>query len=255
MELHHKAFGQGPPLVILHGLFGMLDNWQTLGKRFAEHFSVFLLDQRNHGRSPHAEEFNYPILAQDLLEFLEGQWIFKTHLLGHSLGGKTAMQFALDHPDRVERLVVVDIAPKRYPSGHEAIFQALEAVPLHEVRSRKEAEAFLAERIPEAGVRLFLLKNLRRQKDGSFAWKMNLPVLHRHYEEVLAPVESDGPFQGPTLFVRGGRSQYLEPEDFDDIRRLFPAARFATIERAGHWVHADAPEDFYRIVLDFLLED
>ncbi len=254
MELHHKAFGQGDPLVILHGLFGMLDNWQTLGKRFAEHFSVFLLDQRNHGRSPHAEPFDYPTLAQDLLEFLEGQWIFKTHLIGHSMGGKTAMQFALEHPDRVAKLVVVDIAPKRYPPGHETIFQALEAVPLDAVRSRKEVEARLAEKIPDAGVRLFLLKNLKRRKDGSFAWKMNLPALHRHYDAVLAPIESDAPFEGPTLFVRGGRSQHLLPEDFGDIRRLFPAARFVTLEQAGHWVHADAPDEFFRTVLNFLLE-
>jgi len=158
MELNYKSFGQGPPLLILHGLFGTLDNWQTLGKRWAENFTVFLVDQRNHGRSPHLPEHNYPVMAEDLKAFMEANWMYEAHIMGHSMGGKTAMQFALNYPDMVDKLIVVDIAPKPYVGGHEAIVEALNALPLAKIESRSQADAFLAERIADFGVRQFLLK-------------------------------------------------------------------------------------------------
>ncbi|MEL6635279.1 MAG: alpha/beta fold hydrolase [Bacteroidota bacterium] len=254
MELNYKSFGQGPPLVILHGLFGMLDNWQTIAKQLAAQHSVFIVDQRNHGRSPHTEDFNYRLLAEDLRGFLESQWIYRSHILGHSMGGKTAMQFALDYPEMVEKLVVVDIGPERNHSSHTDIFGALLDFPITTVQSRKEAEAFLAERLPDYGVRQFLLKNLSRQKTGGYRWKMNLPVLHREYQAILAAVELETPYEGPALFVRGARSNYLDPERFDEVRHFFPGAQIQSIPEAGHWVHADQPDQLLAAVQNFLRE-
>lgn len=252
MDLNFKSFGQGPPLVILHGLFGTLDNWQTLGKRWAEEFTVFLVDQRNHGRSPHEAGIDYPSMAADLKAFLEDNWIYETHVLGHSMGGKTAMQFALDYPEMVDKLVVVDIAPRAYPGGHEDIFEALLALDLAALGERSEADALLAKSIPQRGVRQFLLKNLTRTREGGYAWKMNLPVIYEHYAAILANVRAAEPFAGPTLFVRGGQSDYVSDADWPAAQALFPQARLETVAGAGHWVHAERPEELYGLVKDFL---
>lgn len=253
MEINFKTFGQGPPVVILHGLFGNLDNWQTFAKQLAAEHTVYILDQRNHGRSFHADEMNYPIMAEDLRQFLEDQWVYRSHLIGHSMGGKTAMQFALDFPDMVDRLVVVDIAPKAYVGGHQDIFDAMLSLDLDQVSSRKEAEEQLATRIADPGVRLFLLKNLTRGEQDKYRWKVNLPALHRAYAGILAPVTGP-PFPGPALFVRGERSDYIQDTDWPVIETLFPAARLETITGAGHWVHADAPEALLQVVRSFLSE-
>ncbi len=252
MQLNFKSFGQGPPLVILHGLFGMLDNWQTLAKKLAEDYSVFIVDQRNHGRSPHSDEFGYRIMAEDLREFLESQWIYQSHILGHSMGGKTAMQFALDYPEMVERLVVVDIGPEKSSGSHSEIFEALLAFPVDEVQNRKEAENILATRLPDYGVRQFLLKNLTRQKEGGYRWKMNLPVLHREYQAILADVEKEQAYEGPALFIRGGRSNYIDPTQFDQVQEYFSEAQLVSIPEAGHWVHADQPDQLLTAVQNFL---
>ncbi|MEM8908522.1 MAG: alpha/beta fold hydrolase, partial [Bacteroidota bacterium] len=238
MELNYKAFGTGTPLIILHGLFGTLDNWQTVGKQLAEDFSVYLVDQRNHGRSPHHPDFNYPLMAEDLRDFMESQWIYKAHLIGHSMGGKTVMQFAMDFPDLIDRLVVVDIGPRAYAGNHHSIFEALNALNLQEVDSRKTAEAQLAKRIDSFGVRQFLLKNLSREKSGGYRWKMNLPVIHQHYPETLAEIEFTEAFEAPTLFIRGGQSDYVQDQDWPGILRYFPQAKLETIAESGHWVHA-----------------
>ena len=254
MELNFKTFGQGPPLILLHGLFGTLDNWQTLGKRWAEHYTVFIVDQRNHGRSPHHDSLDYPALAEDLRHFMEAHWVYKAHILGHSMGGKTAMQFALHYPDMVDKLVVVDIAPKAYTGGHETIFDALLNLDLSTITDRKEAESYLQSRIPEEGVRQFLLKNLTREKDGGFLWKMNLPVIYKHYADKLANVEPGEPFDGPSLFIRGGLSAYVQDEDWPLIQQWFPEARLYTVPGAGHWVHAEQPALLYQQVQAFLEE-
>ncbi len=256
LKLNYKEFGAGPPLIILHGLFGSLDNWQTIAKRLAEDFTVFILDLRNHGRSPHSREHSYALMCEDLLAFMEEHWVFETALLGHSMGGKLAMYFALHQADKVEKLVVVDIAPKAYPGGHEIIFQALLNLPLEEIHSRKEAEAWLAGPIISRPVRQFLLKNLGRDKAGRFFWKPNIEVLHRQYHEILREIGGDdtSPFDKPTLFIRGGRSGYILDEDVPEIKKLFPAARFHTIPETGHWVHAEAPDEFVSVVKGFLLE-
>lgn len=254
MQLHHKSFGQGFPLLIVHGLFGTLDNWQTLGKRFAEQHLVYLVDQRDHGRSFHSEEITFPILGEDLRRFMEDNWMHEAHLLGHSMGGKSVMQCALDNPDLVDKLVVVDVAPRDYAGSHQEIFEALFAVDLVNLRDRKDADAFLKTRIPSYSVRQFLLKNLSRDRDtGGFRWKMNLPVIYKYYSDILANVRWDGtPFDKPTLFIRGADSDYIQDEDYPTIRRMFPQARIETVADAGHWVHAQQPEVLYRLVREFL---
>jgi pimeloyl-ACP methyl ester carboxylesterase len=253
LELNYKTFGQGDPVVILHGLFGTLDNWQTIARQLAENYTVFILDQRNHGRSPHADVHDYPTLAEDLRHFMETHWMYDgAHIIGHSMGGKTAMQFALTHPDMVKKLVVVDIAPKAYAGGHFEIFEALQAMDLDNISDRKEAEAFLAQHIAELDVRQFLMKNLTRKSEGGFEFKMNLPVLWKHYPDILAAVDGE-PFEGESLFIRGGRSKHVVlPEDEGLIKSLFPNSEIKTVEGAGHWVHAEKPEELLGMVTAFL---
>ncbi|MEO1514600.1 MAG: alpha/beta fold hydrolase [Bacteroidota bacterium] len=252
MQLNFKAIGQGPPLVILHGLFGMLDNWQTIARKLSDEFSIYLVDLRNHGRSPHLPDFNYALMAEDLNEFLESQWIYKAHIMGHSMGGKAAMQFAADYPDKVDKLIVVDMGVRAYAGGHEAIFDALLALDLQSIDSRQQADAFLADRIEDVGVRQFLMKNLSRKKEGGFRWKMNLPAIHAHYADILAALPPADPFEGETLFVRGGRSNYVHPTDLPSLRQRFPQAQLKTVEAAGHWVHAEAPKELLTILKGFL---
>lgn len=249
MRLHYKSFGQGDPIVILHGLFGTLDNWQTIAKQLAEQYTVYIVDQRNHGRSPHLDEMNYHLMAEDLKTFMESQWMYKAHIVGHSMGGKTAMQFALEYPEMVDTLVVIDIAPKTYVDGHSSIFEALMSIDLNRLESRNQAEDELRKRIPDYGVRQFLLKNLTRSKSGGFIWKMNLPVLHKHYSDILQATTGDMAFEGRTLFIRGSRSDYILPEDEPNILSLFPNARIETVRNAGHWVHAEAPAALLALLL------
>jgi len=252
MELNYKSFGQGNPVIILHGLFGTLDNWQSIAKVLAEDRLVFIIDQRNHGRSPHLDGMSYPLLAEDLRAFMEAHWIYRANIIGHSMGGKTAMQFALHYPDMVDKLAIIDIAPKAYAGGHEDIFQALLALDLSTLDSRQQAETFLAARIDNPAVLQFLLKNLTRSATGDYAWKMNLPVIHQHYQAILAAIAGDEPFDGPTLFIRGERSAYIRDNDFGDIRQWFPKATLHTIPQAGHWVHAEAPDAVIAALEDFL---
>lgn len=253
MKLNFKTFGQGPPLIILHGLFGMLDNWQTAAKQLSDTYMVFILDQRNHGRSPHVDGIDYPSMAHDLREFMEENWIHEAHLLGHSMGGKTVMQFALEYPEMADKIVVVDIAPKAYEGGHQLIFEALQSLELEKVQSRTEADQKLGLLVTDLGIRQFLLKNLSRDKEsGGFRWKMNLPVIARDYPKIIAGLETDGQFEGDSLFIRGGRSDYISSADEEGIIQLFPSAQVQTIEGAGHWVHAEQPQELLKVVRQFL---
>ncbi len=191
MELNYKEFGQGEPIIILHGLFGMLDNWQTIAKRLANDYWIFVVDQRNHGKSPHVNGLSYPLMAQDLKAFMDQHWIPQAHIIGHSMGGKTAMQFAFEYPDMVDKLVVLDIAPPANESGHGLIFDALHSVDLQKIETRIEADEKLAQKIKDYGVRQFLLKNLSRQKEGGYRWKMNLEAISNNYDNILAAVEGE----------------------------------------------------------------
>lgn len=253
MKLHFREAGSGKPLIILHGLFGFLDNWQTLAKYLSQRYHVYLVDLRNHGRSPHSPDFNYPLMAADLQELIRDQQIEQPAIMGHSMGGKVAMTFALQYPDQLSKLIVVDIAPKYYPPHHQDILAGLKAVDLQTVRTRGEADEALARYIPEEGVRQFLAKNLYRREDQGFAWRMNLPAIEANIEEVGKETSAGTPFAKPALFIRGSQSRYIVPEqDQALIRELFPAARIETIADAGHWVHAEKPRELFDLVVNFI---
>ena len=234
----------------MHGVFGMSDNWQTLGRQWSEKFQVHLLDMRNHGRSPHSDQFSYELMSDDLLEYLDDQKIESAHILGHSMGGKVAMLFAVLNEERVDRLVVADIAPRPYEPHHQEIIEALNALPLESITSRSEAEEMFA--IENYGIRQFLLKNLYWKDKDRLDWRFNLPVIAREIEKVGEGLPPQAIFDGPALFIRGGNSNYIRDEDMDEIEMHFPSAQLSTIEGAGHWLHAEKPGEFYDAVTSFL---
>jgi pimeloyl-ACP methyl ester carboxylesterase len=251
--LNAKTFGNGPALVILHGLFGMLDNWQTLARKWADTHHVVLLDLRNHGRSFHTDEMNYAVMAEDVAATLEDMSIDECVLLGHSMGGKVAMQAALTYPDLVKKLIVVDIVPRRYRPGHNAVFAALNALDPATITDRKAAAEMMSAHLADPGVQLFLLKNLARNPAGGFRWRMNLPAISAAYDQLIGPVGQLGDqYDDPALFIRGGKSGYVDDEDLELIQMLFPEAILETVAGAGHWVHAEKPEELLTVVNKFL---
>jgi esterase len=254
LELNYKEFGQGDPIIILHGLFGTLDNWQTIAKKLAEKNTVFILDQRNHGKSPHTEEFNYNLLAEDLYSFMTDHWIYSAIIIGHSMGGKVAMQFAMNNPDMVEKLIVIDVAPVQYERGHDTVFEALDAIDLNTLQNRKDAEIILNNKLNnDVGTVQFLLKNLSRDAENvKYEWKMNYNVLKSKYAEIIKPIEFIQPFEAPTLFVRGSKSDYILDAYWDNIKIGFPEAKLTTIADAGHWVHADKPLELFSVLENFI---
>jgi pimeloyl-ACP methyl ester carboxylesterase len=252
MQLHFKQLGHGEPLVLLHGLFGSADNWFGVAPKLAEKFHVLIPDLRNHGHSPHHVEMDYPLMAADVEKFFVAQKIERAHVIGHSMGGKVAMQFALDFPARVKKLVVVDMAPRAYAPAHDHIFDALLALNLNSFQTRGEIEDALAPEIPSLNLRRFLLKNLGRDAHGKFFWKMNLRGLAENYSRLGEVLSPHNQFEKPALFLRGGKSDYINAADELEIKRRFPAAEIQIIAAANHWVHADAPEEFLRLLLDFL---
>ncbi|WP_426490151.1 alpha/beta fold hydrolase [Hymenobacter sp. 102] len=256
LQLHFREMGQGTPLVILHGLFGTLDNWQTLARRWADAgHRVIVVDLRNHGRSPHAPEHTYALMAEDVHGLFDQLQLGPdTTLMGHSMGGKVAMRFALDHPERLRQLIVVDIAPRFSDMRHQDdIVAGLNAVPLATLQSRQQADEALAQHIKWPDVRQFLLKNLYRREDNSFAWRPNLAALTAEMDDIGAEITAAQPFLKPTLFIRGGKSDYISPEDkLYAIPALFPNAQVETVVDAGHWVHAEKPEDVFQLVTAFL---
>jgi pimeloyl-ACP methyl ester carboxylesterase len=252
MQLNFQTYGTGFPVLILHGLFGSLDNWQTVSRKLGETFQVFAVDLRNHGRSPHSDQINYDLMAEDIAEFMQTHGLPRAHVMGHSMGGKVAMLFALQHPERVAKLIVVDIAPKAYAPSHLSILAAMRSLDLSSFQNRNEIDAALAPNIPEPAVRQFLLKNVARTDTGAFKWKLNLPVIDQHYPELIRPIAAPHPFPGPTLFISGGQSDYILMSDHEPIKTLFPHAQFSIIPHSGHWVHAEAPQEFLKTVLNFI---
>ncbi|WP_423997841.1 alpha/beta fold hydrolase [Maribacter sp. IgM3_T14_3] len=251
--LHSVILGEGKPLCILHGFLGMLDNWKTLGTLYAENgYCVHLIDQRNHGKSFHSPDFNYDILADDLLNYLDEHDITSTALIGHSMGGKTAMQFACTYPERVNRLLVADIAPKYYPPHHQDIINGLNAIDTSNLKSRNDADQQLKKHISNPGIRQFLLKNLDRDENKKLCFKFNLEVLSEKMEEIGDNINSTDSYDGPTLFLRGDKSEYVTKNDAEIIRRHFPKATVETIDNAGHWLHAENPDQFFEKSLTFL---
>ena len=253
MKLNHKTLGQGPALIILHGMFGTLDNWLSLAKILAEDYTIYLLDLRNHGRSPHSEDFSYDVMCRDLETFMDEQGISRAHLLGHSMGGKVVMQFALENGARVESLLVADMAPKAYVGNHQPIFEALLGLDLSQVKERGEVQTYLSEKLEEPAVWQFLLKNLYLKNNGQYAWRMNVPVIYRAYQEILGQNLSWGQsYLGPTLFLAGGKSNYVLAHEFSSYASFFPKLSLKFIPQAGHWLHAEAPQDFLAEVKGFL---
>ena len=251
MLLHYKSFGEGKPLIVLHGFLGSLDNWQGIAKELAANYQVFILDVRNHGKSFHDPKHDYTSMVEDVRYFIDHLGLSEVSLIGHSMGGKIAMSFALKYPLLVSSLIVVDIAPKVYLPGHEDILHALSKVNPKELKSRQEAVDIISTYIHDPSVVQFLLKNLDRLGDGTFGWKMNLPVLIDQYKEML-DFPSKGSFDGPTLFLKGAKSDYILPSDEENIFTLFPNAKIVSIKKAGHWVHAENPVDFISETSTFL---
>ncbi len=252
MELNYKKIGYGQPLIILHGLFGMLDNWITIAKKLSENYLVYIVDLRNHGKSGKSNVFNYQAMSDDLLEFMNTHNINSSHLLGHSLGGKTIMQFAFDYPEKVNRLIIADISPAEYENKHQMIIDAMLAIDFNTVKSRKEVEKILSERIKSERLLQFLMKNLYRKDKTSFGWKTNLEAVLNNLNEIGKAIESETQYTGPALFIKGGRSDYITMKEMHLIKKLFPYAEIKTISGATHWLHADKPKEFTSLALNYL---
>tara|TARA_Y100000815_G_C13343948_1_gene501245 strand:- start:3203 stop:3970 length:768 start_codon:yes stop_codon:yes gene_type:complete len=255
MILHSNIMGKGQPFVILHGFLGMGDNWKTLAGQFAEDgYEVHLVDQRNHGRSFHDEHFTYEIMANDLKEYCDAKGLDKIILLGHSMGGKTAMWFAVNYPERVSKLLVADIGPKYYPPHHQDILNGLKKLAANEeaLTSRGNADEYLEKFIPDWGTRQFLLKNLYWNKEKKLQLRINLPVLAEKMEEIGEALPQGAVYEGKTLFLSGEKSDYIKASDKDDILKYFPNCEIVIISNAGHWLHAENPEDFHAKVTKFL---
>ena len=253
MKLHHKIYGTGKPVIIMHGLFGSGDNWRTIAKNLEADFQCIVVDMRNHGRSPHDPEMNFSLMTEDIHELMIDLGLEQASLIGHSMGGKVAMAFALHHPTLVDKLIVVDIAPKNYPPHHTAVIEAIQAIAPDQIEERADAEAIFARHLGnDQSTIQFLMKNLTRLQGEGFAWKANMPVIISSYASLVEEVNATDTFNGPTLFVRGEKSRYILDEDIPAIEKLCPHFELQTIPDAGHWVHAEAPEGFTLAAKSFL---
>jgi esterase len=254
MQLFSRIYGEGEPLIILHGLFGMGDNWVTLAKKYAENFEVHVIDQRNHGQSFHSDNWDYHYMVEDLEEYFVEKHIEKAYILGHSMGGKTAMNFACMHPEKVIKLIVADIAPKYYPVHHQKIIEALVSVDFDIVKSRKDVEEQLSKFIKEYSIKQFLMKGLYWVEKGKLAFRYNVKVIEENIEKVGEALAPNAFYNGETLFLRGVNSSYILDEDIDIIFEHFHNSKLVDIANAGHWLHAENPNDFYTQTMSFLLE-
>ncbi len=251
--LYSKIEGEGKPLLILHGFLGMSDNWKTLGAQFAnEGFEVHLLDLRNHGRSFHADEFNYEVMVQDVLDYCKEHNLENINLLGHSMGGKVAMFLSVSNPNLVDKLIVADIGPKYYRPHHQEIFKGLNAVDFSQKPSRGEVELILKKYISENDTIQFLMKSLFWKEPGQLDFRFNLKAFNLDYDAIGKPLSENDLFDKPTLFIRGGNSSYIKDKDFEGIIKHFPNAEIATVPNAGHWLHAENPKLFFELVMQFL---
>ena len=253
MDLYSNILGEGQAFIFLHGFLGMSDNWKTLGTKFSdEGYEVHLIDQRNHGRSFHDDEFNYDVMVEDLKAYVEKHQLKDVILLGHSMGGKTAMLFAVEYPEIVSKLIIADISPRYYPTHHDDILNGLSALDFQSLKTRSAADAALKRHVPDVGTRQFLLKNLYWKEKGKLALRMNLEVLKDQVNEVGEALPMHAKFVKDTLFLRGDRSEYISIQDEGLIHSHFPRAIIKTIGNAGHWLHAENPQDFYDEVKRFL---
>ncbi len=267
MKLHYRKLGEGEPLIILHGLYGSSDNWLNIGQVLSENFAVYILDQRNHGKSPNSDIHTYPSMRDDLLKFMNENNIQKANILGHSMGGKSAVYFATKYPERVKRLIVVDILPTPYALSdsdspqilsHKNILQTLQGIDLKKIKTLKEAEDIMAKDIPYQRVRQFLLKNLKRDENKNFYWLINIKALIDHLPNIMDGIDTDNLSESekiesfPVLFIKGEKSEHIGDNDKEKIQNLFPKAILTTIKGAGHWVHAEKRKEFIAVTKNFL---
>ncbi len=253
MKLFYRKYGEGQPLIILHGLLGLSDNWVTIGKKIAENnFSVYIPDQRNHGRSPHSDEFNYKVLSEDLNDFIELHSIKNPVIIGHSMGGRVAMNLALHYPEKISKLIIVDIGIKEYAVNYTEIIDVLSEVEIRSTISRQEIEKQLSLKIPDQQIIQLILKNLKRGDDNQFEWKFNIIGIKENLNSIFESLYCKLSFTGQTLFICGELSDYIKDNDIPEIKELFPTANFKKISGASHWVHADNPKEFTEVVLKFI---
>lgn len=251
--LYSTDFGSGNPLIILHGLFGSSDNWRSIARQLTDRFHVYTLDLRNHGRSFHRKGMSYSELAQDVYHWCQANGLRQVILLGHSMGGKTAMQFAHDYPDMLSALVVADIAPVKYGRRHDHILAAFQAIDPSQYTDLKAIDEALSHYIEETGLRQFLLKNIRRDSGTStYLWELNFEAIQEGYEDIAAAPQFSRPVQTPTLFIKGEKSDFIQKEGMDVIQKYFPHSKTVTIASAGHWLHAENPEHFLAELREFL---
>lgn len=253
MTLNYVQQGNGFPTLLIHGLFGSLENLNGLAKALSGERQIIAIDVRNHGRSPHADSMDYLAIVNDFIELLDHLAVATFDVIGHSMGGKIAMLIALLHPERVNKLVVLDVAPVTYNARHNAIFDALLSVPLDRIKGRKETDDILSTSISEAGVRQFLLKSLTKDESDNYQWRFNLHTLHQQYDEIVAFPEIDKVFTGDTLFIKGALSDYILAEHRPQILRYFPKSKARVISGTAHWLHAEKPHMVNQSVRDFLL--
>jgi pimeloyl-ACP methyl ester carboxylesterase len=255
--------GAGCPIIILHGLYGSSDNWLTIGKELSSDWEVYLVDLRNHGNSPHSDRHTYSLMKLDLLEFIDRHDIEKAVFIGHSMGGKVAMAFSAEFPDRIKSMIVIDIGPKSYHSltgyspqaiEHMNILNAMQSIDFSVVKKREDIDAQLEVYIKSSRIRNFLMKSIKRERDNSFSWKINIPVLIKELPSMLEGVgyTAQGISGFPVLFIKGENSDYISDEDIPAIKNLFPGAEFITIPDAGHWLHAERPELVIKTLREFL---
>jgi len=252
--LHANRLGEGQDLIIIHGFLGMGDNWKSLGKKWADlGYCVHLLDMRNHGKSFHDDEFNYQVMTQDVINYILNQNIKNTYIIGHSMGGKIAMQLATQDPKLVKKLVIVDITPRYYPRHHDYILNGLAILDRNQLESRKEADKLLSEQIKDIGIRQFLLKNLHRDENKQLKLRINLHAIQKNLDEIGKGLSEHAQFSGSTLFVKGEKSTYIKNSDQNLIHYHFPNADLKTIEKAGHWVHAEQAKAFFNLVNEYFI--
>jgi len=249
--LNYTQQGSGPHILLIHGLFGSLDNLNMVAKPLREHYTVTSVDVRNHGDSFHENSMSYDELAQDIVNVMDHLSIESTHILGHSMGGKIAMWLAINHPKRVNKLIVADIAPVEYPPHHNQIINGLQSIDLTTISNRKEADTQLAQYVEEVGVRQFLLRNLKTT-NNQISFKCSVDNIKNCYKQIMIGFDTNKAFSGETLFIKGGKSDYILPEHRNTIVKLFPQSKARIIQDAGHWLHAEKSVVFNRIVTNFL---
>lgn len=251
--MYYRQLGENSEAIfILHGIFGSGDNWQSIAQALSIDYSVYLVDLRNHGRSEHLNDFDLDLMVEDLRALMDQCALHKIHLLGHSMGGKVCLRFLENHPDLLQKIIIIDIAPKYYKRGHDEIFQVLLNFPFDEIQNRNQADTWVGQFIPDFGVRQFILKNLHRNEDGKFNWKLNVNSIYKNYENILIDIYPSFPNLKPILFIKGANSYYISDTDWINIKEHYPNATIQNIANAGHWVHADNPTNLLDAIKKYL---